>query len=70
MHIYIFIYIYLYIIFRYSDKDIKGDKNLKDFILFFKKDFHVVSTMKDNTGNIYVFLPPASRLFRLYVYGE
>ena len=29
----------------------KGDKNPKDFILFFTADYEVVSTTKDNTGN-------------------
>ena len=33
-----------------DQKDIKGDKNPKDFILFFDADFRVVSTHKDNTG--------------------
>eukprot|EP01038_Epipyxis_sp_PR26KG_P006408 gene6408-8819_t len=32
------------------EKDLKGDKNPKDFILFFGADFDVVSTTKDNTG--------------------
>ena len=35
---------------RLEEKDIKGDKNPKDFILFFTSDFEVVSTQKDNTG--------------------
>mmetsp|Transcript_18020 Transcript_18020/g.33850 ORF Transcript_18020/g.33850 Transcript_18020/m.33850 type:complete len:569 (+) Transcript_18020:90-1796(+) len=34
----------------YEEKDIKGDKNPKDFILFFKSDFDVIETRKDNTG--------------------
>ena len=33
-----------------EDKDKKGDKNPKDFILFFDSDFQVISTTKDNTG--------------------
>lgn len=33
-----------------EDKDLKGDKNPKDFILFFDADFNVVRTYKDNTG--------------------
>lgn len=33
-----------------EQKDIKGDKNPKDFILFFNADFTVLSTTKDNTG--------------------
>ena len=33
-----------------EERDIKGDKNPKDFILFFKSDFNVLSTTKDNTG--------------------
>lgn len=33
-----------------DQKDVKGDKNPKDFILFFDADFRVVSTHKDNTG--------------------
>ena len=28
----------------------KGDKNPKDFIVFFAADFDVISTTKDNTG--------------------
>lgn len=35
---------------KLEDKDVKGDKNPKDFILFFNTDFKVLSTMKDNTG--------------------
>lgn len=35
---------------RFEDTNIKGDKNPKDFILFFNTDFTVVSTDKDNTG--------------------
>lgn len=34
-----------------EDKDFKGDKNPKDFIVFFTPDFTVQSTKKDNTGN-------------------
>ena len=34
-----------------DEKDIKGDKNPKDFILFFDADFKVSSTIKDNTGS-------------------
>ena len=34
----------------FEEKDVKGDKNPKDFILFFKSDFNVVETRKDNTG--------------------
>eukprot|EP01032_Pedospumella_encystans_P014799 gene14799-16970_t len=33
-----------------EQKDVKGDKNPKDFILFFNADFTVLSTTKDNTG--------------------
>jgi hypothetical protein len=33
-----------------EEKDIKGDKNPKDFILFFASDFAVSQTLKDNTG--------------------
>lgn len=33
-----------------EEKDSKGDKNPKDFIVFFDGDFDVVSTTKDNTG--------------------
>ncbi len=33
-----------------EQKDVKGDKNPKDFILFFHADFTVLSTTKDNTG--------------------
>jgi|MDSY01.1.fsa_nt_gb hypothetical protein len=35
---------------RYAEKDVKGDKNPKDFILFDAKDFSVRWTKKDNTG--------------------
>lgn len=34
-----------------EEKDTKGDKNPKDFILFFDADFEVITTMKDNTGD-------------------
>lgn len=34
-----------------EEKDAKGDKNPKDFILFFASDFNVLSTNKDNTGD-------------------
>jgi hypothetical protein len=38
-----------------EDKDRLGDKNPKDFILFFDADFRVQSTTKDNTGRkVYV----------------
>lgn len=33
-----------------EEKDIKGDKNPKDFIVFFDADYKVLSTSKDNTG--------------------
>lgn len=33
-----------------EEKDIKGDKNPKDFVLFFASDFNVLTTSKDNTG--------------------
>jgi hypothetical protein len=32
------------------ERDVKGDRNPKDFILFFDSDFKVISTQKDNTG--------------------
>jgi hypothetical protein len=35
-----------------EEKDVKGDKNPKDFILFFGADFEVLSTRKDNTGKL------------------
>lgn len=35
----------------FDEKDVKGDKNPKDFILFFREDYRVVSTAKDNTGD-------------------
>jgi hypothetical protein len=35
---------------KQSEKRLKGDVNPKDFILFGKKDFDVVQTWKDNTG--------------------
>ena len=34
----------------YNEKDIKGDKNPKDFVLFFRSDFEVASAERDNTG--------------------
>jgi hypothetical protein len=33
-----------------EEKDVKGDKNPKDFIIFFDADFKVLQTTKDNTG--------------------
>eukprot|EP00286_Rhodomonas_abbreviata_P023799 CAMPEP_0181296048 /NCGR_PEP_ID=MMETSP1101-20121128/4483_1 /TAXON_ID=46948 /ORGANISM="Rhodomonas abbreviata, Strain Caron Lab Isolate" /LENGTH=593 /DNA_ID=CAMNT_0023400861 /DNA_START=84 /DNA_END=1865 /DNA_ORIENTATION=- len=33
-----------------EEKDVKGDKNPKDFILFFASDYRVQRTTKDNTG--------------------
>uniref|UniRef100_A0A7S2S644 Endonuclease/exonuclease/phosphatase domain-containing protein n=1 Tax=Rhizochromulina marina TaxID=1034831 RepID=A0A7S2S644_9STRA len=35
---------------RFAEKDVKGDKNPKDFIVFFEDDFRVRWTQKDNTG--------------------
>ena len=35
----------------YEERDVKGDKNPKDFIVFFDADFKVVTTAKDNTGH-------------------
>lgn len=35
-----------------EEKDIKGDKNPKDFIIFFNGDFSIVQTRKDNTGKM------------------
>jgi hypothetical protein len=38
-----------------EEKNTKGDKNPKDFILFFDADYTVISTTKDNTGKkVYV----------------
>lgn len=38
-----------------EEKDYKGDKNPKDFIIFYNSDFKVLHTNKDNTGNkVYV----------------
>lgn len=34
----------------YAEKDKKGDKNPKDFILFFDSDYSVQHVTKDNTG--------------------
>lgn len=34
----------------YAERDKKGDKNPKDFIVFFESDFTVLNTHKDNTG--------------------
>mmetsp|Transcript_33906 Transcript_33906/g.76675 ORF Transcript_33906/g.76675 Transcript_33906/m.76675 type:complete len:567 (+) Transcript_33906:226-1926(+) len=36
---------------RFSEKDVKGDKNPKDFIVFDQLDFAVRWTTKDNTGS-------------------
>jgi len=36
---------------KYNEKDIKGDRNLKDFVLFNKNDFTVASFKRDNTGS-------------------
>jgi hypothetical protein len=33
-----------------SEKEIKGDRNPKDFIVFFAADFAVRNVAKDNTG--------------------
>ena len=35
---------------KFEEKDVKGDKNPKDFVLFYDRDFRVLSTVKDNTG--------------------
>lgn len=32
------------------ERDVKGDKNPKDFIIFYNSDFSVASVAKDNTG--------------------
>jgi hypothetical protein len=37
---------------KLEEKDVKGDKNPKDFILFFSSDFAIKSTTKDNTGEL------------------
>jgi hypothetical protein len=34
----------------YEERYEKGDRNLKDFIVFFNADFDVIRTIKDNTG--------------------
>lgn len=34
----------------YEEKDQKGDKNLKDYILYFETDYDLLETHKDNTG--------------------
>ena len=34
----------------YEEKDEKGDKNLKDYILFYESDYELLETKKDNTG--------------------
>ena len=36
--------------YSYAEKDVKGDKNPKDFIIFDANDFSVRWTTKDNTG--------------------
>jgi len=33
-----------------TERDVKGDRNPKDFIVFYDSDFEVYSTTKDNTG--------------------
>lgn len=35
----------------FQEKDIKGDKNLKDYILYYETDYDLIETKKDNTGN-------------------
>lgn len=35
----------------FEERREKGDRNLKDYIAFFERDFHVQSVMKDNTGD-------------------
>jgi hypothetical protein len=34
----------------YEEKDERGDKNLKDYILFYDGDYELLETKKDNTG--------------------
>ena len=34
-----------------KERDVKGDKNPKDHVIFFKQDFITISTTKDNTGD-------------------
>ena len=34
----------------FAERDVKGDKNPKDFMIFFGSDFTVVNTQRDNTG--------------------
>lgn len=34
----------------FEEKDQKGDKNLKDYILYFETDYDLLETHKDNTG--------------------
>lgn len=34
----------------FAEREVKGDKNPKDFMVFFESDFTVVKTQKDNTG--------------------
>ena len=38
--------------YSYAEKDVKGDKNPKDFIIFDANDFSVRWTTKDNTGAV------------------
>jgi hypothetical protein len=39
----------------FEEKDERGDKNLKDYILFYESDYDLVETKKDNTGEkVYV----------------
>ena len=33
-----------------QEKEVKGDRNPKDYILFFDSDYTVLSVRKDNTG--------------------
>jgi hypothetical protein len=35
----------------FEEKDEKGDKNLKDHILFYESDYELLETKKDNTGD-------------------
>ena len=35
----------------YNEREVKGDRNLKDYILFYSNDFQVVDRWSDNTGD-------------------
>ena len=35
---------------KYEDRDVKGDRNLKDFVIFYPQQFQTAALQRDNTG--------------------